>query len=61
MSVWSKDMRCVCRGTGIEDVVEDFQSYKYFQSKEDSAALSLWTRTETHSLQEQALSSELSL
>lgn len=49
----------LCVEVGIEAVVEDFVSYQYFQSRKDSAALSLWTRSETYSLQEQALSSEL--
>lgn len=44
-----------------EAVVKDFLSYQYFQRREDSVAQSLWTCTETRSLQEQALSSELSL
>lgn len=52
-------MSCVLE-VGIEAVVEDFfLSYHYFQSRKDSAVLSLWTRTETYSLQEQALSLEL--
>lgn len=51
----------LCVEVEIEAVVEDFLCYQYFQSREDSAAWSLWTRTETRSLREQALSSELSL
>lgn len=51
----------LCVEVRIKAAVEDSISYQYFQSREDSVALSLWTCTETHSLQEQALSAELSL
>lgn len=50
----------VWKEAGIEAVVEDFLSYHYFQTSEVSVAKSLWTCTETCSLQERALSSELS-
>lgn len=40
----------------FEAAVGDLLSYEYFLRREDGKALSLWTRTETHSLQELALS-----
>lgn len=61
MYVRSNGICCVYRVQALKKRLEDFLSYKYFQGKDDSAALSLWTGYETHSLQEQVLSSELSV
>lgn len=59
MHAWSEDISCVNRA--LKKWLQDFLSSECFQGKDDSAALSPWTRYETHSLPEQVLSSELSV
>lgn len=51
----------MCRVRALKKRSEDLLSYKYSEGKDDSAASSLWTRCETHSLREQVLSSELAV